>query len=1093
MFQKKNQKQKQKKSFEKIKLNNLVIKMNQETFLASEDTMEANKDVLIQATYYLSSYLFILALGGLSHQVTSKRGNYYGMLGMLLAITLTCFVKNFYSYDYLKFGIALTIGACIGLTLAARVEMIAMPQMVALLHTFVGLAATVVAWANYIKKFGINGQTKPEELRAANKIETWIGMWIGAITFTGSIVAALKLNENISSAPLILYKGNFRHWLNLVIMIIVIVLCPIFVYKPYFIILAANCGLSLFLGWHLIMAIGGADMPVVISMLNSYSGWATSFSGFMLGNELLIISGALIGSSGAILSYIMCRGMNRSIVAVIAGGFGLEISTQQNISGQLKPVTTPDVVDALLKAKSVMCVPGYGMAVARAQNAVGALAQTLRKMGKSFKFCIHPVAGRLPGHMNVLLAEANVPYDIVHEMEKVNEDFANTDITLVIGANDIVNMDACDNPNSPIAGMPICKTWESKRVFIIKRGAGKGYAGIENPLFFKENSNMYYGSADVKAQELVNEIAKHAGTAAVAVAKEEKKVEVQEEDDNEDLTEYLAKCVKEIGIPKEVSNLEKRVSFVPKEVRKLVKLGFKVKVEEGAGKDAGFEDEEYIRNGGQIVSTEEVWNNTEIIVKVRGPEYNENLGMHEADTLQKTNLLISYIFPAFNPDLVSKLMKDKPNLTVFSLDCQPRTLSRAQKIDTITSTTNITGYKAVLEAFYHLPRSSKAVMSAAGNIQPATVFVLGCGIAGLAAITLAKSMGALVKAFDSRAEVKQQIESLGATFIELDYKEEGSGAGGYGKVMSQGYYKAQHQMVADICKTADIVITTALIPGRKAPILVNEAAVRNMKPGSVIVDMAAEMGGNCELTRKGELYVDPVSGVQVLGFYDLASRMATQASEVFSVNMWHLFNELCGTVQNKGNNAKNFQIDINDEIVTALAIIHKGEYRYKPPGQAPPPQKPQENKKQEQKPVEVKEIKQNEKKQDDQESSPFMSAFTIFVIGIVCALFTGYFWETLLISQTGIFILAIFTGYLVIWNVTPSLHTPLMSETNAISGVIVVGAMVAMGERKKDRVGKYEGQFDDYSIVAWTALAFSSINIFGGFLVTYRMLEMFKK
>lgn len=395
---------------------------------------------LIYCTYFVSSFLFILSLAGLSKQETSRKGNWFGVLGMLVAVLSTFFSDGFIDMVYIKFFLAVVLGGIIGTIMAMKVEMISMPQMVALLHSFVGVAATIIGFASFEKEEG-NNEKENQNLK---NIETALGIFIGAVTFTGSVVAWGKLQGIISSSPLII-GGPFRHFLNGGVILGSISLIIAFCFDSENILyLVIVCVLALFLGWHLVMAIGGADMPVVVSMLNSYSGWATAASGFMLSNKLLIISGALIGSSGAILSYIMCKAMNRSFISVISGGFGMETSTpvQQVIEGEMVEAKADEVTNALKDAKSVIIVPGYGMAVSRAQNNVGALAQTLRKMGKTCRFCIHPVAGRLPGHMNVLLAEARVPYDIVQEMDHINDDFKKTDVVIVIGANDTVNPDA---------------------------------------------------------------------------------------------------------------------------------------------------------------------------------------------------------------------------------------------------------------------------------------------------------------------------------------------------------------------------------------------------------------------------------------------------------------------------------------------------------------------------------------------------------------------------------------------------------------------------------------------------------------------------
>ena len=447
---------------------------------------------LISAVYIAASILFILSLGGLSHQESARQGNLFGIAGMTLAIGATLLAFTPTSYG-LVLGV-MAIGGAAGSTLAARVEMTAMPQLVAILHSFVGLAAVLVGFASFLEPAGhFSGAEK-----IVHDIEVFLGVLIGAVTFTGSVAAFGKLQGILSSRPLTL-PG--RHLINLAIGIACIWLGILFVGADS---LGAGIwpllimtGLAFIFGLHMVLAIGGADMPVVISMLNSYSGWAAAATGFMLANDLLIVTGALVGSSGAILSYIMCRAMNRRFLSVILGGFGGETSSGSapKIEGEAVAVSTEETVQLLASAKSVVIVPGYGMAVAHAQHPVSELVKSLKDRGVETRFAIHPVAGRMPGHMNVLLAEARVPYDIVLEMDEINSDFPETDVVLVIGANDIVNPAAQEVPNSPIAGMPVLEVWKAKTTIVLKRSMATGYAGVDNPLFYRDNSRMLFGDA----------------------------------------------------------------------------------------------------------------------------------------------------------------------------------------------------------------------------------------------------------------------------------------------------------------------------------------------------------------------------------------------------------------------------------------------------------------------------------------------------------------------------------------------------------------------------------------------------------------------
>lgn len=471
---------------------------------------------IVQAAYIVSALLFIMALAGLSKHETAKTGNAYGVTGMAIAIVATIYLALKGADVKGALGIpaavglivlAMAIGAVIGIWRAKRVEMTQMPELIAILHSLVGAAAVLVGYNSFLTEKGLRDVKSALELTGSlatiHSVEVFLGVFIGAVTLTGSVVAFLKLSTRISSKPLTLPQ---RHKMNLAALLISAGLMVWFVSSGSVVPLLIMTVIALLLGWHLVASIGGGDMPVVISMLNSYSGWAAAAAGFMLSNDLLIVVGALVGSSGAILSYIMCRAMGRSFISVIAGGFGgAPVSTEQKDYGDFRETNAADVAELLKDASSVVITPGYGMAVAQAQYPVADMTARLRKRGINVRFGIHPVAGRLPGHMNVLLAEAKVPYDIVLEMDEINEDLPNTDVVLVIGANDTVNPSAEDDPSSPIAGMPVIQVWKAKEVIIFKRSMAPGYAGVQNPLFFKENSAMLFGDA----KERVEDILKH--------------------------------------------------------------------------------------------------------------------------------------------------------------------------------------------------------------------------------------------------------------------------------------------------------------------------------------------------------------------------------------------------------------------------------------------------------------------------------------------------------------------------------------------------------------------------------------------------------
>ncbi len=461
---------------------------------------------IITASYIAASALFIMALGGLAHQESARRGNFYGMLGMGIAVVVT--IIGFVENNEFMLIAGIVVGSIIGYILAKRVEMTQMPELVAVLHSLVGLAAVFVGWANALE----HDPALTGIALSIHAVETYIGIMIGALTFSGSVMAYLKLSGKVGGKPLHI-PG--RHLFNIVLGLIALY------FMLQYMDTAATGGVlaltimtivALIFGIHMVAAIGGADMPVVVSMLNSYSGWAAAAMGFMLGNDLLIVVGALVGSSGAILSYIMCKAMNRKFFNVIFGGIGSKKAGGAGAAGpagnaeDIRSVESDEAADMLLNAKEVMILPGYGMAVAQAQHTVFEITKKLRDKGINVRFGIHPVAGRMPGHMNVLLAEAKVPYDIVYEMEEINEDFPNVDVSIVIGANDIVNPAAQEVPDSPIAGMPVLEPWNGKQTIVMKRSMGTGYAGVDNPLFYKENTRMLFGDAKERLDQILKVI-----------------------------------------------------------------------------------------------------------------------------------------------------------------------------------------------------------------------------------------------------------------------------------------------------------------------------------------------------------------------------------------------------------------------------------------------------------------------------------------------------------------------------------------------------------------------------------------------------------
>jgi NAD(P) transhydrogenase subunit beta len=458
---------------------------------------------IVTGSYIIAAVLFIFSLGGLSHPRTARRGNFYGMVGMVIAIAVTILLLG-ESANVKLLAPVMLIGALIGLTVAYRVQMTEMPELVAVLHSFVGMAAVLIGFATYLD--GSDGYVGVAKV--IHEVEIYIGVLIGAVTFSGSVIAFGKLKGIISGRPLLLPA---RHWINLGLGIASVFLGVEFVSTTDGMsALLIMTAIALLFGVHMVMAIGGADMPVVVSMLNSYSGWAAAATGFMLSNDLLIVTGALVGSSGAILSYIMCRAMNRNFISVIAGGFGTGSSSVSSATydGEVNEILSNETADILREAGRVIIVPGYGMAVAQAQNTVSEISNILNDTKKDVRFAIHPVAGRMPGHMNVLLAEARVSYDVVFEMDEINREFTDTDVVLVVGANDIVNPSALSEPESPIAGMPVLEVWNAATVVVLKRGMASGYAGVDNPLFFNENTRMLFGDAKQSLDSILSELSR---------------------------------------------------------------------------------------------------------------------------------------------------------------------------------------------------------------------------------------------------------------------------------------------------------------------------------------------------------------------------------------------------------------------------------------------------------------------------------------------------------------------------------------------------------------------------------------------------------
>jgi NAD(P) transhydrogenase alpha subunit len=630
--------------------------------------------------------------------------------------------------------------------------------------------------------------------------------------------------------------------------------------------------------------------------------------------------------------------MNRSITNVLIGGFGEgagPVKQAKRAEGTVKEVSAEDVIELMTDAKSMIIVPGYGMAVAKAQHAIAQLTTTLRARGINVRFAIHPVAGRLPGHMNVLLAEAQVPYDITLSMDDINHDFPETDLALVLGANDTVNPAAETDPNSPIAGMPVLQVWKAKKSITMKRSLRVGYAGVDNPLFVNENNYMYLGDAKQSLERLLtllgndDENAVKKGDVEQAIVAKKKEVKV--DPFFSQITELQSKTFLKVGVCKEIAEQqEKRVAIVPEIAKRILKSGIQVVVETSAGDGGGFYDAEYARMGCEILDTaQDVYDAADVIIKIREPEIHPVTMKHEIDMLTSGKTMISFVGP--RTDQGKKLMDvaKAAGVNLLAVDAIPR-VSRAQSLDVLSSQAKIAGYRAVVEAANIYQRFFNGETTAAGSFAATKVLVVGAGVAGLAAVSTASNMGAIVRAFDTRLECKEQVESLGGEFLILDFNEDGDDAGtGYAKVMSDAFYQKEMEMFREQARECNIIITTAAIPGRPAPKLIMKDAVDNMAPGSIIVDLAGATGGNCELTKPGESYIYD-NRVTIIGTTDLISRMSWQASSMYSNNMANLLDLLCPKPADKNDN-KKFIIDMNDPVIRGMTCVYNKEIVWPPP------------------------------------------------------------------------------------------------------------------------------------------------------------------
>ncbi len=1007
-----------------------------------------------------------------------------------------------YTYDHgVTVNLVMLIGAALGGYAAWAVKMTGMPQLVGFLNACGGLASALEGFGLYLDPDarlevirGLPSVGLDEGQLWVQAIAMYLSIIVGMATFTGSMVACGKLNGNIPSKAMIIpFRGPVTALMF--IGIIVASLCS-FNFGPswndrttgIWLVFIVGVLASLY-GIMAVYAIGGADMPVVISLLNSLSGFATVAAGFMLSNSLLIITGAFVGCSGIILSVIMCIAMNRSLKNVMIGGFGdTGKSSQMKTEGQVKEVTTEDVVDLMTSASRIIIVPGYGMAVAKAQHAVAEMTALLRSRGIKVRFGIHPVAGRLPGHMNVLLAEARVPYDIVKSMDEINGDFHETDVVLVIGANDTVNPSAQTDPDSPIAGMPVLEIWKATQTIVMKRTLAVGYAGVDNPLFVNENNAMYLGDAKKSVDSLVDLLrAREPSTVTKFDAVTNGRTKVQAQSDAKKAAAEATKlaalkkdAVIAVGVLKEIGENEKRVAIVPAACNRLLKGGIQLVVESGAGEGSTFTDATYEAAGAIVLpSAKEVVDKSHIIFKVNAPKEIDD-GNHEMDILGKGKTFISMIGARTTAggELIDRAVKRE--ISLLAMDSIPR-ISRAQSLDVLSSQAKIAGYRAVIEAAKIYQRFFNGEITAAGKFDACKVMVVGAGVAGLAAIGTAVSLGAIVHAFDTRLETADQIESMGGQFLKLNFADaDGDGGGGYAKVMSDEFIAKEMEMFREQAKEVSIIITTAAIPGRPAPKLIMKDAVDNLQPGSVIVDLAGATGGNCELTRPGETYVYG-QGVTIVGSTDLISQMAWQASSMYSNNCLNLLDLLCPKPKKGSTTPRALNLNMDDVVVRGMTLVNSGE---KLEFAAPVPVAAA--------PKKTETAAQNTAAETGPGLFDFLDDTYIVFTGweiVYILLMAAFFiviaiWAPATFSlQILIFILAGIIGYYIVWDVEPKLHTPLMSTSNAISGAVILGGL----QMTSLPLGS------PAMVLGTIAVPVAAINIVGGFGVSYRMLNMFKR
>lgn len=1059
--------------------------------LLLENPLSLTNDInsMVTAGYLFSALCFMACLKGLSSYETACRGNIIGFIGMSVAVLMT-FSEGKFGNHYFIFFATTIVAAFVGLFIANNTKLTKIPQLVATFHSFVGLAALFVTYSYFYSNISENS------ISIGCYLEIFIGSIISMITFTGSLIAALKLDDIFPSKSI---NIPFKKIVFETLFITMVITGAIFCISSSEIVTftSLHCGVIIggITGVLLVAGIGGADMPIIISILNSYSGWSTAVSGFLLDNNLLIISGALIGSSGAILSYVMCCGMNRSFLSVIFGGFDEDLGKQQVEDHKFYPTAPYEIANELLSCSKVLLVPGYGMAASHSQDEASEIVRLLIGAGVHVDIGIHPVAGRMPGHMNILLAEAQIPTILVKELETVNSQMEQYDIALIIGANDIVNPSALVE-SSKIYGMPVIQVWKAKQIVVCKRSMAYGYASISNELFSMSNTKMMLGSLKEslgqinlflrESSKCCNKIVNGEVASMITKFEDQKPILNVNSTQNISKTQTITEggsIFKTIAILPSYNELEneKTALFLipPSFVQKFRNFGYGIAVSRDSLKDQHlhFTEKQYKQSGAIISNNiEELIKMSDIVVKLQRPTEGEVFYMKQGQVLV-CNMYIGMYYDKENQQdsLLTTLVKK--GITVIALDEVPR-ISRAQSMDIRSTLSNISGYRAVVEAFNYLPKISRSLYSAAGKIQQSQVLVIGVGVAGLQAIATAKGMGAKIYAIDTRLASKEEAESCGATFIHIPSSELEDQV--YSKEMSENYLKKQRSLISDMLRSTDIVITSATIPGKPSPILITKEAVCEMKPGSIIVDLSSQYGGNCELTQNNRIYIEESSGVTIIGKSDFIYSMPAQSSELCGNNMLSLFCEM-------GYTADKFKCDLNDSIIGSMCVASDFRMYWKPYHERLNIKEMKKEIQQKSK-VFINYQKSNINKTSIKKPDPLNSYIISLPFFSVCVV-TLFFVFTLMglylnlqqLQHVFCFTTSTIIGYYSVWSVTPALHSPLLSVTNALSGVILIASMLQYGP----------STVTNTTLLALLATFLSSINIFGGFWITNRMLSLF--